>query len=339
MNKSFLGVGALVVLIGVLIVGAASVFTVHQTQQALVLRFGQPVGNRAVVTAPGLHFKAPFIENVVYFDNRILDLEQPRQEVLAADNSRIEVDSFLRYRIVDPLRFYQSVRSIEGGNNQLGSVLNSAVRRVLGEATMMQIVREDRASLMQRISDQVNTEAIKLGANVIDVRIRRADLPRQISEQVFLRMQTERQREAAEFRAQGAEQKQRIESRADRDVTILRAEAQRQADTTRGEGDALRNKIFAEAFGKDPDFFAFWRSMQAYEAGLKSQDTRLVISPNSEFFRFFNRSGNAPIPPLNRAGEGGPSIPTAPQAVPQATPQASPQGGPAAPGPQTRAQN
>lgn len=329
MNKSFLGVGALAVLIGALIVGLASIFTVHQTQQALVLRFGQPVANRGVVTQPGLHFKAPFVENVVYFDNRILDLEQPRQEVLAADNSRIEVDSFLRYRIIDPLRFYQSVRTIEGGNNQLSSVLNSAVRRVLGEATMMQIVREDRANLMQRISDQVNGEAAKLGANVIDVRIRRADLPRQISEQVFLRMQTERQREASEFRAQGAEQKQRIESRADRDVTVLRAEAQRQADQTRGEGDALRNKIFAEAFGRDPDFFAFWRSMQAYETGLKSEDTHLVISPTSEFFRFFNRSGNASTPAPSQPNQGGASAP--------ATPQGSPQ--PAAPGPQTRAEN
>ncbi len=318
MNRSFLGLGALVVLIAIVVIGGASLFTVHQTQQALVLRFGQPVGSRAVVTTPGLHFKAPFIENVVYFDNRILDLEQPRQEVLAADNSRIEVDSFLRYRIVDPLRFYQAVRSIEGGNNQLGSVLNSAVRRVLGEASMMQIVREDRASLMQRIADQVNTEAVKLGVNVVDARIRRADLPRQISEQVYLRMQTERQREASEFRAQGAEQKQRIESRADRDVTVLRAEAQRQADQTRGEGDALRNKIFAEAFGRDPDFFAFWRSMQAYETGLRSQDTRLVISPTSEFFRFFSRSSGVPAP-------GSSGAPAARQATPAPAPAAAPQ--------------
>ena len=310
-------------------------YTVNYHEVAVATRFGKPAG---IVREAGLHFKAPFIENVVYFDNRILDLEQPRQEVLAADNSRIEVDSFLRYRIVDPLRFFQSVRSIEGGNNQLGSVLNSAVRRVLGEASMMQIVREDRASLMQRISDQVNSEAIKLGANVIDVRLRRADLPRQISEQVFLRMQTERQREASEFRAQGAEQKQRIESRADRDVTVLRAEAQRQADTTRGEGDALRNKIFAEAFGRDPDFFAFWRSMQAYETGLKSMDTRLVLSPNSEFFRFFNRSGNAPVPALNRPTTGGPSIPAG-QAGAQAAPPVAPQPAAPVPGPQTRVEN
>ena len=298
MKSSALGFAALLVLGLLVIVGGASVFTVHQTEQALVLRFGQPVGDRALVTKPGLHFKAPFVENVVYFDNRILDLETPKQEVLAADNSRIEVDAFLRYRIVDSLRFYQSVRSIQGGNNQLGSVLNSAVRRVLGEATMMQLVREDRANLMHRIRDQVNAEAVKLGAQVIDVRIRRADLPRQISEQVFLRMQTERQREAAEFRAQGAEQKQRIESRADRDVTVLRAEAQRQADQIRGEGDGTRNKIFAEAFGKDPDFFAFYRSMQAYEQSLK--DSRFVMSPNSDFFRFFGapdgRRSAAPAP-------------------------------------------
>lgn len=291
MNRSVMGFGALIALIAIVVIGGASVFTVHQTEQAIVLRFGQPVGERALVTRPGLHLKAPFIENVVYFDNRILDLESAKQEVLAADNSRIEVDSFLRYRIVDPLRFFQTVRTIQGGNNQLGSVLNSAVRRVLGEATMMQLVREDRANLMHKIRDQVNAEAIKLGANVIDVRIRRADLPRQISEQVFLRMQTERQREASEFRAQGAEQKQRIESRADRDVTVLRAEAQRQADQVRGEGDGTRNKIFAEAYGKDPDFFAFYRSMQAYETGLKSSDTRFVISPSSEFFRFFGRAG------------------------------------------------
>jgi len=288
MKSSALGFAALLVLGLIVIVGGASVFTVHQTEQALVLRFGQPVGDRALVTKPGLHFKAPFVENVVYFDNRILDLETPKQEVLAADNSRIEVDAFLRYRIVDSLRFYQSVRSIQGGNNQLGSVLNSAVRRVLGEATMMQLVREDRANLMHRIRDQVNAEAVKLGAQVIDVRIRRADLPRQISEQVFLRMQTERQREAAEFRAQGAEQKQRIESRADRDVTVLRAEAQRQADQIRGEGDGTRNKIFAEAFGKDPDFFAFYRSMQAYETAFKPGETRFLVSPRSDFFRYFS---------------------------------------------------
>lgn len=342
MNRSVFGFGALIVVIALIIVAAASVFTVHQTQQALVLRFGEPVGARGVVKTPGLHFKAPFVENVVYFDNRILDLETPKQEVLAADNSRIEVDAFLRYSIVDPLRFYQSVRTIQGGNNQLASVLNSAVRRVLGEATMMQIVREDRANLMHLIRDQVDSEAKKLGANVVDVRIRRADLPRQISEQVYLRMQTERQREASEFRAQGAEQKQRIQSRADRDVTVLRAEAQRQADQTRGEGDAMRNKIFAEAYGKDPEFFAFYRSMQAYENGLGSSDTRFVISPRSEFFRYFDgqgRSGsaNANVPAAPTSGSASP--PPAPSGAGASLPPPAGAPGAAAPGAQTRAQN
>jgi len=304
MNKSFAGMTALIVLILLLFTGYSSIFTVHQAQNALLLRFGEPVPGRAVVTQPGLHFKAPFIENVVYFDNRILDLETPKQEVLASDNNRIEVDAFLRYRIVDILQFYRSVRTIEGGNNQLGSVLNSAVRRVLGEATMLQLVRDDRNNLMRKILDQVNLESAKLGVNVVDVRIRRADLPRQISEQVFRRMQTERAREAADYRAQGSEQAQRITAKADRDVIVIRADAQRQADQTRGEGDAERNRIFAEAFGKDPNFFAFYRSMQAYEAGLKSADTRFVISPNSEFFRFFGNAsgGAAPAPATAKPG-------------------------------------
>jgi membrane protease subunit HflC len=298
MRKSALGLFALIALVALIILGSGSLYTVHQNQQALVLRLGEP---RGVVTAPGLHFKVPFIETVLFFDKRILDLETDKQEVLASDNNRIEVDAFLRYRIVDVLKFYQSVNTVQRSNNQLGSILNSAVRRVLGEANMVQIVRDNRSNLMARIRDQVEQEATKFGVSVIDVRIRRADLPRQISEQVFKRMQTERAREAAEFRAQGAEQAQRITAKADRDVVVLRADAQRQADTIRGEGEATRNQIFAESFGKDPDFFAFYRSMQAYEAGLKSTDTRLVISPNSDFFRFFGapsglKPGVAPAP-------------------------------------------
>ena len=270
---------------------AGSAFIVRQTEQALVLRFGEPIAGRGLITSPGLHFKVPFIEAVVYLDNRILDLETSKQEVLASDNNRIEVDAFLRYKIVDPLRFYQSVGTTARGDGQLANVLNSAVRRVLGEANMPQIVRDQRAQLMVRIREQVEQEASKFGVTIKDVRIRRADLPRQISEKVFSRMQTERAREAAEFRAQGAEQAQRITSKADRDVIVLRAQAQQQADQLRGEGEAQRNGVFAEAYGKDPEFFAFWRSMQAYEAGLKSSDTRLILSPNSEFFRFFGNSG------------------------------------------------
>jgi membrane protease subunit HflC len=281
------GIAALIALVLILIVGTASTFEVQQTEEALVLRFGEPVAGRGLVTKPGLHFKIPFVEEVIPIDNRILDLEAPKQEVLASDNTRIEVDAFLRYKIVDPLKFYQSVGTIERAKNQLGFVLNSAVRRVLGEANLQEIVRDNRAALMLKIRDEVNQQAGRLGVVATDVRIRRADLPRQISEKVFSRMQTERAREAAEYRAQGAEQAQKITAKADRDVVVLRGDAQKQADQVRGEGDATRNKIFADAYGKDPDFFAFYRSMQAYENGLKPADTRMILSPKSDFFRFF----------------------------------------------------
>jgi membrane protease subunit HflC len=279
-----LAIVALLAVIGL----AGALFTVSQTEQALVLRLGEPVAGRGLITQPGLHFKLPLIENVVTFDNRILDVESPNLEVLAADNQRLEVDSFIRYRIVDALRFYQTVNSVMGANNQLGSVLNSAVRRVLSEANQQQIVRDERAGLMVKIKEQADREARKFGVQVVDARIRRVDLPQQISEKVFGRMQTERQREAAEYRAQGSEQAQKITAKADRDVIVLKAEAQRQADQTKGEGDAERNRIFAEAFGRDPDFFAFYRSMQAYEAAFKPGETRFLISPRSEFFRFFS---------------------------------------------------
>ncbi len=286
---------ALALLVIIAVIGGGSLYTIGQNQQALVLRLGEPIPGRALVNTPGLHAKIPFIETVTLLDRRILDLETPKQEVLASDNNRIEVDAFLRYRIVDALRFYQTVGTIQRANNQLGSVLSSALRRVLGEATMIQIVREGRSTLMVGIRDLVNTESARIGVEVIDVRIRRADLPRQISERVFDRMKTERAREAAEFRAQGSEQAQKIRARADRDVVVLRADAQRQADQTRGEGDGERNRIFAEAYNQDPNFFAFYRSMQAYETGLKAGDTRLILSPTSDFFRFFGQpSGKRP---------------------------------------------
>jgi membrane protease subunit HflC len=285
--KGAYGFVVLIALVFVLIIVAASTFQVQQTEQALVLRFGEPVAGRGLITKPGLHFKIPFIEEVVPIDNRILDLEAPKQEVLASDNTRIEVDAFLRYKIVDPLKFYQSVGTIDRAKSQLLQVLNSAVRRVLGEANLQEIVRDNRAALMLKIRDEVNQQGGRYGVTAIDVRIRRADLPRQISEQVFLRMKSERAREAAEYRAQGAEQYQKITAKADRDVVVLRGDAQKQADQVRGEGDATRNKIFADAYGKDPDFFAFYRSMQAYETGLKAGDTRMVLSPKSDFFRFF----------------------------------------------------
>jgi len=287
MRSGLLFALAVALLIGVIAVGGA-LFTVSQTEQAVVLRFGEPVPGRGLITEPGLHFKFPLVENVVTFDNRILDVESPNLEVLAADNQRLEVDSFIRYRIVDALRFYQTVNSVMGANNQLGSVLNSAVRRVLSEANQQQIVRDERAGLMVKIKEQADREARKFGVQVVDARIRRVDLPQQISEKVFGRMQTERQREAAEYRAQGSEQAQKITAKADRDVVVLKAEAQQKADQMKGEGDAERNRIFAEAFGRDPDFFAFYRSMQAYESAFKPGETRFLISPRSEFFRFFS---------------------------------------------------
>ncbi len=292
--KSAVGFLALVAAVLAIIVVSASTFVVTQTEQALVLRFGQPVAGRGLVTQPGLHFKIPFVENVVYLDKRILDLEMPKQEVLASDNTRIEVDAFLRYRIVDPLKFYQSVGSIRRGEVQLGFILNSAVRRVLGDADLTQIVSSEREKLMGDIRDQVNIESKKLGVFAIDTRIRRADLPKQISDKVFSRMQSEWAREAALNRAQGSEQAQEIKAKADRDVVVLQADAQQKADQIRGEGDATRNKIFAAAYSKDPDFFAFYRSMQAYDAALKSSDTRFVLTPKSSFFRYFERPHTNP---------------------------------------------
>jgi membrane protease subunit HflC len=271
-------------LVVALIVAYSAVFTVYQTRQALVVRLGQPV---RVVTEPGLHFKIPLIDSVIHVDKRILDLENPAQEVIASDQKRLVVDAFARYRINDVLKFYQSVGSVERVNQQLSILLNSALRRVLGEATLTHVVRDERSQLMARVRDQLDTEAQAFGISVVDVRIRRADLPEQNSQAVYQRMQTERQREAAEFRAQGSQRAQEIRARADRDVTVLLADATSTAESVRGEGDGERNRIFAEAFGRDPDFFSFYRSMQAYEAGLKSADTRMLLKPDSEFFRFF----------------------------------------------------
>lgn len=291
-------------------VGYSAMFTVYETRQAIVIRFGNPI---RVITQPGLHFKAPFIDNVVYIDKRILDLENPAQEIIAADQKRLVVDAFARYRIVDPLRFYQAIQTVAAANSQLQTLLNSALRRVLGESSFQDVVRDERDKLMTRIREQLDREAQRYGITVVDVRIRRADLPEQNSQAVFQRMQTERQREAAEFRAQGAQRAQEIRSRADRDVTVLLAEANAKGEQIRGEGDATRNRIFAEAYGKDPDFFAFYRSMQAYESGLGHNDTRMVLKPDSEFFRYFvdpaGRLPNAAAP--QQQGPVTPGSPTA----------------------------
>jgi membrane protease subunit HflC len=277
------GILAALVLVA-LIVAHSAMFTVYQTDQVIVVRLGQPI---RVVTDPGLNFKVPLLDSVISVDKRILDLENPAQEVIASDQKRLVVDAFARYRINDALKFYQTIGAIEGANARLSTLLNSALRRVLGEASTIDIVRDKRAQLMALVRTQLESEAQSFGVAIIDVRIRRADLPEQNSQAVYQRMQTERQREAAEFRAEGSQRSQEIRARADRDVTVLIAEAQSKGEQTRGEGDAERNRIYAEAYGRDPDFFTFYRSMQAYESGLRSNDTRMVLKPDSDFFRYF----------------------------------------------------
>jgi len=291
-RTSYLGGVALVVLGVVALLTYMSLYIVPQTQFALPLRLGQPQTPR---TEPGLYVKAPFIDNVVYLEKRILDLDSPSQEVIANDQKRLVVDAFARYRIIDPLKFYQTLTSVNGAELRLTSIMSSALRRVLGQSSFLDVVRDNRAGLMAKIKDEVNREATGFGVVVIDVRIRRADLPDANSQAVFQRMQTERQREAAQFRAQGSEQAQRIRAEADRSVAKLRGEANGQANEIRGSADAERIRIFADAYDKDPDFFAFYRSMQAYVDTLKPSNTRFLLRPDSEFFRYL-QNPNSVLP-------------------------------------------
>jgi membrane protease subunit HflC len=308
MNNSTLRTGVLILLALAAIVLYSSVFVVQQTQYALVLRFGAV---QSAIDQPGLKFKLPLVDNVTYFDKRVLDLDLPVQTILSADRQNLEVDAFARYRIRDPLRFYQAVNNIPTANLRLSSFLNSSMRNVLASASRDAIVRTERAGLMNRIQDDVNRQSQNLGVEIIDLRLTRVDLPAANSQAVFERMRTERQREAADLRANGQQQAQTIRARAERDSTVILADANRRSEELRGTGDAEKNRILAEAFGRDPDFFAFYRSMQAYEAGLKGGDTRMVLSPNSDFFRYFNdangraRNG-APVPPAAPPGPGSP---------------------------------
>ncbi len=277
---------SLVVLLGIAAAGVyASAFIVHQNEQALVLRFGEP---RQVVRAPGLNWKVPFVDTVEFLDKRILDLETAEQEVTASDQKRLIVDAFARYRITDPLLFYQNVRDERRVRVVLGPLIDSAIRRVLGGATLQDVVKDKRDPLMKEIANQVNREGKDYGVEVVDVRIKRADLPQQNLASVFNRMTADRIREATELRAQGGAEKNRIEANADRDVTIIKAEAVKKSELLRGDGDAERNRVFNDAFGRDPEFFRFYRSMQAYDQALKPSETRMLLSPDSEFFRYFN---------------------------------------------------
>jgi len=311
MRPSLAGGALAVILLIALVVAYSTFFTVYQTRQALVVRLGKPV---RVITEPGLNAKIPFIDAVIYIDKRILAIESPAQEVIASSQDkanagvaqageRLVVDAFARYRITDPLKFYQTVGP-DGANSQLSILLNSALRRVLGAATLADAVRNRREALMMQMREQLDRDAQPFGIEVVDVRIRRVDLPEQNSQAVYQRMQTERQREAAEFRAQGSQKSQEIRARADRDVTVLLAEANSQSENIRGQGDAERNRIFADAYGKDADFFSFYRTMQAYERSMQHGDTHLVLRPDTDFFRYFGD-------PTGKEGAAAPGAPAA----------------------------
>jgi membrane protease subunit HflC len=279
--------GLIVVAIAILIGIYSVMFRVFETQQAIVLQFGNPI---RTVHEAGLHFKLPW-QSVTYLDKRVLRVDTPEQEVITSDQKRIIVDAFARYRIADPLKVYQSVRDERGAANRLETLVNSIMRQVLGSAAFANILSQDRVRLLELIREAVNKEASSLGLSIIDVRIRRADLPEANSEAIFKRMRTEREREAREARAQGAELAQRIRSRADRERTVIIAEAQRESEIIRGDGDAQAIKTFAEAFSKDPDFYSFYRSLQAYRQAMSDEDTTLILSPKSEFFRYFDQVG------------------------------------------------
>ncbi len=270
------------------ILASASLFTVSQTQQALVVQLGEP---KRTIQEPGLHAKIPFVQNVVFLDARVLDVDPPVEQVILADQKRLEVDAFARYRIKDPLKFYQSVGNEMVAEQRLAATVNSALRRVLGSATLLNVLSKERVKVMSDIKAQVNLEAAGFGVEIVDVRIRRADLPDATSQAVYERMRSEREREAREARAQGNEQAQQIRSRAERERTVILAEAQRDSQVLRGEGDNQAIRILAESAGKSPDFYAFYRSLDAYKAAMKGENTQMVLSPDSDFFRYFNGTG------------------------------------------------
>lgn len=282
-SMGLIGVVALVLVV----VAFNTFFVVEQREQALITQFGEP--RLPVVQQPGLAWKVPFVQTVTFFDKRILELDAPPEEVIASDRRRIVVDAFARYRIVDPLRFYQSVRTENVARQRLASILSSSLRGVLGQKSFAALLSSERPQLMRLIRDQIKGQALGLGIEIVDVRIRRADLPKENLEAVFGRMQTERQREAAGIRAAGDEQSTRIKSTADKDVTIIKANATRTSEILRGEGDAEKNRILGDAYGRDREFFEFYRTLKAYEASMGGNNTTMVISPDSPFFKYFQR--------------------------------------------------
>jgi membrane protease subunit HflC len=283
MSKTFTVIlGVLVLIVGV--IASSALFTVSQTEQALVMQFGKP---KSTIREPGLNVKIPFIQNVVYFDNRVLNLDPPAGQVILADQKRINVDAFARYRITDPLRFFQALRTETAFRDQVGRILNSSVRNSMARNSLIELLSEKRNDIMSQIKARVAAETKDYGIEIVDVRIGRTDLPPEISQNVYNRMRSERVKEANQLRADGGKAKLTIESQADRKRTVIIAEAERLSQILRGEGDAMRNQVLGEAYSQDPEFFAFYRSMTAYREALAGGDTNLVLSPNSDFFRFF----------------------------------------------------
>ena len=282
MNKLLIVGGVILFIVGV--VASSSLFIVEQTQQAIVLFFGKP---QKTIQDPGLYFKIPFGEEVVYYDKRVLDLDPPKERMILADQKRLDVDSYARYRIVDPLLFYQTTRRVTEVSGKMSPIINSSLRRVLGNETLLEILSGKRAEIMVDIQKAVNDAVMRFGMEIVEVRVRRADYPEETRSNIENRMKSERDREAKEFRARGFEMAEGIRADAGKQKIVLLAQAQKKAETLRGEGDGLAIKIYADAFGQDPEFFAFYRSMQAYKKSMDSQDTTMVLSPNSDFFRFF----------------------------------------------------
>ena len=283
--KILSGAGVLVVIFGLL----SSFFIVDQTQQALVLQFGEP---KRLVNKPGLNFKIPFIQEVTFFEKRVLSLvSQDSEEVILADQKRLEVDTYSRFKIIDPLLFFQTVRSEFGARQRLDSIIDSSVRRVFGSYELTAILSDARTEIVNDISDEVNEIIKRLGMEIIDVRIRRADYPEATSQNIFNRMKTERQQEAKEFRAEGAEEAQKIRADAEKQKVVLVAESKRKAEALRGNGDGEAIKIYSDAFGQDENFFKFYRSMLAYENTFVDDGTTMLLSPDSDFFSFFGNQG------------------------------------------------
>ncbi len=275
----------LVAIVAILIVLFSTIYTIAQNEQVLVLQFGEPV---KVVQKPGLRAKIPFLQNVIFFDNRVMDLSVEDQEVIASDQKRLIINAFAKYRITDPLKFYTTVNNYYGLESKLSAVLDSSLRQIIGEVTLNKLLTEDRSAIMDKIKRVVAKESAIFGIEIVDVRIMRTDLPKENSDAIFARMQTEREKEAKEIRANGAEEAQKITATADKERTIILAEAKKQADLLRGQGDAEASKTFAAAFGRDPEFADFYRSMTAYREALKSDKTKMmIVTPEGEFFKHF----------------------------------------------------